>query len=173
MSLGERIWAQDRFFLSAYHTRGTEGISTPFPEPIYGNRTLWLHLAHLPTCPDPISTKRLFPFTGPANFLRYHWTSLWKPASLILLWCQEAAQQLTPCLALSHFLFWPSMMPYAKADMAQHQVQAPRGCLLTGSAEKVPSLSLSVSSYFFSGQWLICWKSVEEFSQLGWGESTK
>ena len=58
--------------------------------------------------------------------------------------CQEVAQQLTPCLALSHFLVLPSLTPYAEADVAQHQVPALRGCLLTGTSEKVSSLSLSM-----------------------------
>lgn len=66
-----------------------------------------------------ISFNCLFPFTGPASFLRdYMGFSL----EITLLWSyceQEAAQNPTLFLALSHSLLWSAWTPYAEADMAQ------------------------------------------------------
>ena len=54
------------FLLSAQHTGGTERSSTPLTE--CGNRSLWLHLAHLPTCPGPHVKQTFVSFHRDSNF---------------------------------------------------------------------------------------------------------
>lgn len=54
--------------------------------------------------------------------------------------------------SLNHILFWPTCMPFIKADVAQHQVQAGE-YLLTGSATKVSPLPClyKVTSFLDNG----------------------
>ena len=88
---------------------------------------------------------------------------------------QEAAQDSRLFLAGSNILLWSTQTPHVEADMASYlhlwvtsgvnSVQA-RGCLLPGSARKVSTLFL-YKSYFFSRQWLISWRSGEDFCQFG------